>query len=165
MLYLLDANVLIDADRDYYPIDRVPEFWEWLLHKGRQGAVKIPAETYDEVKAGQGALADWMKRRDVEDALRLQEEVDTTLVQRVTNDGYAPDLTDIEIEEMGQDPFLIAHCIVDVENRCVVTTESSRPSRKRANRHVPDVCQTLNAKCVNTFAFLRELDFSTSWNR
>ncbi len=31
MLYLLDANVLIDADRDYYPIDRVPEFWDWIL--------------------------------------------------------------------------------------------------------------------------------------
>ena len=24
MLYLLDANVLIDANRDYYPLDRVP---------------------------------------------------------------------------------------------------------------------------------------------
>ena len=27
MLYLLDANVLIDASRYYYPIQRVPEFW------------------------------------------------------------------------------------------------------------------------------------------
>jgi hypothetical protein len=27
MLYLLDANALIDAHRDYYRIGRVPEFW------------------------------------------------------------------------------------------------------------------------------------------
>ena len=33
VLYLLDANVLIDANRDYYPIHRVPEFWDWLHAK------------------------------------------------------------------------------------------------------------------------------------
>jgi hypothetical protein len=32
LLFLLDANVLINANRDYYPIDRVPELWEWLVH-------------------------------------------------------------------------------------------------------------------------------------
>lgn len=30
MLYLLDANELITAHNLYYPIDVVPEFWEWL---------------------------------------------------------------------------------------------------------------------------------------
>ena len=34
VLYLLDANVLIDANRDYYPVARVPEFWDWLLEMG-----------------------------------------------------------------------------------------------------------------------------------
>ncbi|RPI71776.1 MAG: DUF4411 family protein [Geobacteraceae bacterium] len=28
MLYLLDANTLIDAKRDYFEFERVPEFWE-----------------------------------------------------------------------------------------------------------------------------------------
>jgi len=37
MLYLLDANVLIDANRDYYPIARIPEFWEWLVYHGEEG--------------------------------------------------------------------------------------------------------------------------------
>ncbi len=40
-MYLLDANTLIDAKRDYYPIDRIPEFWEWLVHMGNEGFVKI----------------------------------------------------------------------------------------------------------------------------
>lgn len=34
MLYLLDANVIIDANRDYYPLERVPEFWAWLVDCG-----------------------------------------------------------------------------------------------------------------------------------
>ena len=42
MRFLLDANVLIDANRDYYPIERIPEFWDWLAYQGRQGNVKIP---------------------------------------------------------------------------------------------------------------------------
>ena len=49
MLYLLDANVLIDANRDYYPIARVPEFWDWLLEMGRLGRIRIPLEIYEEV--------------------------------------------------------------------------------------------------------------------
>ncbi|MDE0019943.1 MAG: DUF4411 family protein [Candidatus Poribacteria bacterium] len=42
MQYLLDANVLIDAKRDYYPMTRVPDFWEWLLELFRpnKGLVK-----------------------------------------------------------------------------------------------------------------------------
>ena len=65
MLYLLDANTLIDAKRDYYPIDRVPEFWSWLVFKGQQGKIKIPIEVYEEFsdtkdKNGKkDALATW----------------------------------------------------------------------------------------------------------
>ena len=52
MLYLLDANVLIDANRDYYPIERIPEFWEWLLSLSTSGQVKIPQETFEEIAEG-----------------------------------------------------------------------------------------------------------------
>lgn len=58
MLYLLDANVLIDANRDYYPLGRVDEFWEWLIHHGEQGNIKIPIEIYEELKAGKRAEND-----------------------------------------------------------------------------------------------------------
>lgn len=37
MLYLLDANTLIDAKRDYFQFERVPEYWEWLVYHGREG--------------------------------------------------------------------------------------------------------------------------------
>ena len=125
--------------------------------------MKIPTETFEEIKVGRDALARWAKRTDVEEALLLDEEADVQAVQRVLEGGYAPDLTDVEIEEIGRDPFLIARCLE--QDRCVVTTEGSRPNRVRQNRHVPDVCGTFNVKCINTFAFLRELDFTTSWNR
>ena len=65
MLYLLDANVPIDANRDYYPIERVPEFWEWLVEMGELGRVKIPIEIYEEIilppPSRADVLVDWLK--------------------------------------------------------------------------------------------------------
>ena len=69
MLCLLDANVLITAHRDYYPVTRVPEFWDWLQHHAEAGRVKIPLEILDEVKRGRcrkgmDDLLDWLRERD-----------------------------------------------------------------------------------------------------
>ncbi len=163
MLYLLDANVLIDANRDYYPITRVPEFWEWLAHNGTEGRVKIARELYEEIKDGNDDLGKWARANDIEEAIVLDEEADVALVSRVIDEGYAPDLSDDEVEKVGRDPFLIAYALAAPGDRCVVTTEGSRPRRQRANRHVPDVCNDLGLPCCNTFEFVRALDFRTGW--
>ena len=159
MLYLLDANVLIDADRDYYPIDRVPEFWDWLLIRAREGCLKVPLEVYEEVVAGQGRLPSWMK--DNRAMMILAEDVVQETVAIVIENGYADDLTDIEAEKLGRDPFLIAYALADSGHRTVVTTEVSKPRRTRANRHIPDVCRDFNVPCCNTFDLVRALDFRT----
>lgn len=163
MIYLLDANVLIDANRDYYATDRVPEFWEWLVHQGQADSVKIPIEIYEEIKDGDDQLAVWAKDDGVEDALLLDEAADPALVSQVTEQGYAADLTDDEIVKVGRDPFLISYALSAPADRTIVTTEVSKPRRQRANRHIPDVCGTFGIRCCNTFEFVRELNFSTNW--
>ncbi len=160
MLYLLDANVLIDANRDYYPLDRVPEFWDWLVDCGTTQQVKIPLEMYEEVLAGkEDDLTRWLK--DNREALLLDEDVNQVLVARVTDSGYAPDLSDEEVERVGRDPFLIAYALGDRTWRTVVTTEVSKPGKQRANRHIPDVCDGLGVLHCNTYEFIRALDFTT----
>ena len=164
VLYLLDANVLIDANRDYYPLDRVPEFWDWLLQMTQLGRVKVPEEIYEEIvlpkPSRPDALADWL--RDHKDDLVLNEQVRPDLLAQVIDEGYADNLTDEEIENIGRDPFLIAYALVDPLERCVVTTERSKPSRKRANKHLPDVGGGVHVDCKNTFELIQELDFRTS---
>ena len=159
MLFLLDANVLIDANRDYYPIDRVPEFWEWLLRLGSSGQVKIPLENFEEVAAGNDSVATWVKEHSMQ--IRLNEEFYIQHLQRVIELGYAGDLTDEEIEKIGRDPFLIAYALTDPTDRVVTSTEVSAPSRIRANRKVPDVCDTFGILHCNTFELIRRLDFRT----
>lgn len=163
MLYLLDANVLIDANRDYYPMSRVPEFWAWLADAGKKDRVKIPLEVYEEIKEGDDGLAEWIKEDEIREVLLFEEEVDVGLVSHVTDSGYANDLSDDEVEKIGRDPFLVAYALTDNGNRSIVTTEVSKPSRQRANRHLPDVCSDFGVQCFNTFQFVRALNFSTGW--
>ncbi len=166
MLYLLDSNVLVDADRDYYPIDRVPEFWEWLVAMGEMGRVKVPQEMYEEIvlpaPTSPDALVEWLIAS--RDLLVLDESVEVELVSKVASQGYARDLTDDEVVKVGRDPFLVAYALADEQRRrTVVTNEVSKPSQKRANRHLPDVCEDLNLPCINIFEFIRNLDFRTDW--
>ena len=169
MLYLLDANVLIDANRDYYPIERVPEFWDWLIAMAELGYVKIPEEIFEEIVLPRprpdspSTLVDWLIEH--QDVLRIGESVSTELVAYVTEQGYAADLTDDEIEKVGRDPFLIAYALVDVQERCVVTNERSRPRRTRGNRHLPDVASDFNVRSIDAFGLIQELDFRTDWRR
>ncbi len=39
MSYLLDANVFIDAKRNYYGFDFCPAFWDWIDAKNSAGLV------------------------------------------------------------------------------------------------------------------------------
>lgn len=171
MLYLLDANTLIDAKRDYYPIDCVPEFWDWLVFNGEKGNIKIPIEVYEEFSDTKGKdgqkdeLAIWSDQPEVKETLLLNEEAEQDLVARITYGGYVANPTDDDLVKIGRDPFLLSYALKNIEERCIVSTEVSKPSKKGANRKVPDVCRDFKIRCINNFQMFRELNFSTSWNK
>lgn len=165
MLYLLDANVLIDANRDYYPMARIPEFWEWLSHMGRAGRVKIPKEICAEVARGKDELAKNVRGAHFKDALVLAEEAEPRFVDRAVRQGYADDLEEDDIHALGRDPLLIAYALRDPSSRCIVTTEVSKPTKQPANRHLPDAAAALKIRTCNTFALVRRLDFRTDWRQ
>jgi len=155
--------VLINAARDYYPFEIVPDFWSWLVHVSSNGNVKIPREIYDEIQNGNDELSKWVKEH--REVLVLDEEVDTNLLRHVLDKGYAPQLTEVELGQIGRDPFLVAYALAVGDERCVVTAEVSKPSKTRANRRIPDVCEAVHVRSINSFQFIRELRFNTRWNR
>lgn len=167
VLYLLDASVLITAHNLYYPVDRLPEYWDWLTYMAQTDRVKLPVEIFEEIKEGpkeKDLLFDWLHQESVKGSIVLPDEIDAGIVQAVVAKGYADDLTDDEVEEIGRDPFLIAHAIAK-SGRCVVTVETSKPSAKRHKRKVPDVCRTMGAAWCDPFTFNRDLGFSTDWRK
>ena len=112
-----------------------------------------------EIARGNDNLATWAK--DNKNTLVLEEEVDQGLLQQVLSRGYAPDLSEDELEKIGEDPFIVSYALASLGDITVVTTETPRPTKQRANRHLPDVCAAFKVPCINTFKLIQILDFST----
>ena len=134
---------------------------------GTTGKIKMPLEIYEEIKDGptdgeKDLLFAWIQDNENRSSILLNEEVDIGILQGVVNNGYANDLMDVEVEQIGRDPFLVDYAMNGKE-RCVVTTEVSKPSKKRQNRHLPDVCKSMDVRSCNTFELNRNLRFRTDW--
>jgi hypothetical protein len=163
---LLDANTLITSHRVYYPQTMVPELWSWIHHQSKNGRVKMPIEIYEEVLAGkEDTLTAWLKKPEVKEHLILNEESNPSAIAHVTYNGYATDLNENELAYIGRDPFLISYALSNTAGRCIVSLETSKPSAKRQNRKVPDVCASLGAQCCNVFGMMRDLGFRTDWEK
>ncbi len=159
MLDLLDANVLIDAANGFFQLDRVPQFWGWLIMQGKARKIAIPREIWEEFKDEKDLLGTWARTEVVKRHLLLGEEAAPATVNEVVSRGYASDLTDAEVIEVGRDPFLIGYALSFPTDRCVVTSEASKPGKKRGRRHIPDVCKTLGIQCMNAVGLINSLDF------
>lgn len=59
---LLDSNILITGERDYYPHDIFPSVWEAVSASIVEKRAIVLDVVYNEIVKGQGWLAEWMKR-------------------------------------------------------------------------------------------------------
>ena len=158
-VYVLDANVFIEAKRRYYAFDLVPKFWETLVHYASEGRIlsidRVKRELLREDK-----LAKWAAR-DFGHAFASTDE-------EIVNEAYAEVIGWVQAHPRyygyvkakyaaadEPDAWLIAYA--KAKAHCVVVThEALAPYAKREIK-IPDVCQGLNVPCVNTFQMLRAL--------
>ena len=118
----------------------------------------MPFEIHNEIADAEGTLKEWITTPEVKSTLILPEEVDQELFNQVLDNAYAPNLKDDELEEAGQDPFLIAYGLMGPE-RVIVTKEISKPTKKRGRRKVPDACNIMGIPCVTDFEFYKKRNF------
>lgn len=163
MLYLLDASAIIEAHRDYYPMERVPDFWDWLVQMAKSRRLKIPLEIWEEITPHDSRLVEWMDEN--EQVLVLNEEITKRELDRVARKAYVANPSREESGLMGEDPLLVAHASRDKSGRCVVTTEKSKPGQKGAKRKLPDACKILEVESIHTVELIRRLDFRTELGR
>ncbi len=166
MLYLLDTNALIEAKNLYYPIDRVPHFWAWVVDHARTGRIKLPTKVIEEILRGrkEDELLTWVKNN--RPMLDLGEEIDEQEWSLTLTKGYGFTTISVAEEKLVEhraDPFLIAHALSDANSRCVVTLERAKAEPNNLpnpiNRKIPTVCDLLGLKHMDTFELIRELDF------
>ena len=166
MLFLLDTNVLIEAKNLYYPLDRIPQFWAWIVWHAELGQIKIPTQVIVEIERGRedDDLLIWVKSNRKQ--LEFSEDIDEIDWLRMLTIGYGFSPTEVEEEALVDkraDPYLVALALSNTAERCIVTLESSKALPRNlplpSNRKIPTVCDLLNIRHINTFELIRELDF------
>jgi len=139
----------------------VPEFWFWFEYQIKKGICKMPLAIFNELQSSDQTFKEWCSRNKKD--LITSREVSTELVMRVINDGYGLAFTDVELDQIGGDLFLIATALEDPINCCVVTEEVSRIRAVGLNRKIPDICKNFRIKCITMVRLAKQLNFKTSW--
>ena len=152
MVYLLDANVFIQAKNLHYGFDFCPAFWDWLEKQNAAGKVFSIEKVEDELIAGNDDLATWAKAQGTAFFLRPDTAVLPFFGQVsawVKAQQYDP--AAIYTFEQVADYYLIAQALA--QNAMVVTHEVPANTRKKIK--IPNVCIGLNVKHMTPFEMLR----------
>ncbi|GAA4236783.1 DUF4411 family protein [Actinomadura meridiana] len=152
-MYLVDANVLIEAKNRYYAFDIAPGFWAWLDRAHANSLACSIDNVRDELISGNDPLADWA--RDRRDFFRPVDAIATAelkpLAQWATSRQYAPAAVN-EFVGNTADYFLIAYA--KAHGHTVVTQERPQPTAKKRVL-IPDACVAMSVTTCDTFDMLR----------
>lgn len=155
MIYLLDANTLIEAKNRYYSMTICPGYWTWILQSHSKGAVASIDPVGNELKQGHDELAAWAKQHDqlfwdVSD--NETQEAFAKVATHVASQAHQMKAGAVDEFLAGADPWLIAKAMTTPD--CVlVTHEQFNPQLKR-KFSIPNVCQAFGMQWINTFQAL-----------
>ncbi|MGP5290038.1 DUF4411 family protein [Brachybacterium tyrofermentans] len=152
-MYLVDANILIEAKNRYYAFDIAPGFWEWLDRAHRQGVTCSIDSVRDELLRGDDELTGWAAAH--RDFFRPLDQRTTThfgaLTAWVTAQGYRPSAINA-FTGKDADFQLIAFA---VEHGFTVATHERPKPNARKRVLIPDVCVAMGVPTVDTFDMMR----------
>jgi Domain of unknown function (DUF4411) len=151
-VYLLDANVFIDAKNRHYGFDFVPGFWDWLVDKHAAGILCSIHDVKKELEAATDDLSVWVKNHSGL-FVPLDAGVQASL-QRLAAWANSGSFTGAAVTTFlaGADYSLVAYA--HAHSHVIVTHERSRPNAK-ARILIPDACTALGVTCMDPFEMLR----------
>jgi len=160
-VFILDSNFFIQAHRLHYPIDVAAGFWNKVKQLAEERKIlsidKVKHELYDK----NDALEDWCRNNLPKDFFQDTSEI-ATAYSIVSNwvlsksSHYLTNAINEFLDADEADAFLVAYCLVDKNNRFIVTQEIREPTRKSKVK-IPDVCEALRVSYVNTIDMFRML--------
>lgn len=155
-MYLLDANVFIQAKNLHYRFSTFPCFWIWMEEARSLGHIASVSSIRSELITGKDELADWAKSANGEWFLDESDEETqkhyAAVANWVSGSGFKPQAVASFLS--GADPWLIAKA--KTADAVVVTHEKSEPGCKK-RVPIPDVCQFFGVRCIDTFDLLEVL--------
>lgn len=159
MIYLLDANTLIEAKNRYYRMTVCPAYWSWVQRSQGAGIVSSIDFVGEELKRGNDELAEWAKAQ-VDLFLPVSDD-DTqqafgAVAAHVAAQASVMKAGALEEFLAGADPWLIAKAMA-LKDSVVVTHEQFNPQIKR-KFSIPNVCQHFGVQWIDTFELLSRTD-------
>jgi len=151
VIYLLDANVFIQAKNLHYGFDFCPAFWDWIDRSHQAGTVFSTEKVGNELVAGGDDLANWAQQRP---GLFLQPDAVVVPSLRTASiwasgEGYEPAAVATFLQVA--DYFLVAHA--HAHGHIVVTHEVVAHSTKKIK--IPNACIGLGVKSMTPYEMLR----------
>jgi hypothetical protein len=155
-MYLLDANVFIEAHRRYYGIDFVPGFWDWLDLSFNAGVIASIEKIKDELDNGTRAdeLTTWVKTHKSL-FLPIDHTVQASFQQLsvwVMDPGHNYTAAARSTFMNSGDYQLVAYA--HAHGHAVATHEQPAPESKKEIK-IPDACKALAVNCIDPFKMLR----------
>jgi hypothetical protein len=159
-IFLLDANIFIEAYRRYYSFDIAPFFWLALKQNAEAGLLVSIDRIYQEINnySDDDELKRWVNNEfhnwfistDNEDVFKAYREV----IEWGMNETQFTEAAKSEIASVA-DSWLIA--CAKANNYILVTHEEYDPNIKK-RIPIPNACRAFNIDYINTFEMLRRLN-------
>ncbi|MGH9382492.1 MAG: DUF4411 family protein [Thermoanaerobaculia bacterium] len=151
-MYLLDANVFIEAKRRHYGFDFCPAFWDWLTRQNAARQVFSIEKVGDELRAGGDELTDWAVERGHRFFLPADQPLLASLAavaDWVRGQSYRQSAIGAFLDD--PDYYLVAHA--HAHGHVVVTHEV--PSDGVRQVKIPNVAIGMKVKCMTPYEMLR----------
>ncbi|MGI6551864.1 MAG: DUF4411 family protein [Bacillota bacterium] len=155
--YTLDANILINFHRSYYPFDIAPSFWRQLAEKSKQKVVLLD-KIKVEIAKNDDKLAQWLAENDhcfLTKSINDTEIVSnySKIITSVKSNRQYTESAKIEFANIA-DSWLCALAIT--YNYVIVTQETYQPEIKRRVK-IPNICKEFNIHYIDMLRFIRDI--------
>ncbi|MCC8376727.1 DUF4411 domain-containing protein [Photorhabdus sp. HUG-39] len=159
MIYLIDSNVFIQAQNEYYCFDVCPGFWEFIERKFNEGQFISIKNVYHELAKQDDAVFAWVKDR--KSFFQSVDDIDTqknfSEIVNYVNEEYSPRHKNSRLHIQTflnvADPWIVAKA--RTVHATVVSHEVRDKSKQSPKPKIPDVCDHFHVPTIRTSELLR----------
>jgi hypothetical protein len=163
-IFVLDANVFMEAHRRHYAFEICPGFWNCVIHHHHAMRVISIDRIRDEITAGD-ALEEWAKKT-APKSLFASTAVPAVVANFAAMAQWVEGQAQFKREAKDQfaqvaDGWLAAYARAHPNHVLVTHEEYSPDAKKRVP--LPNVCRQFGVDYTDTFAMLKQLKTRFDW--
>ena len=162
MIYLLDSDSLMAANRLYYRFKNFPCVWNWLEVKLKEKNVQSVDAVLNEIKKGDDPLKQWANKNHT--YFVSTTDADTQRAMREITEYVRQNYSEQKLNEFlsKADIWLIAKSKAlrdnGIQNIVVTNEEAINNPSQDSKVKIPNVCNKFEIRTMNFFDFLSNLN-------